>query len=114
MPSKPGRICPKCRVIKYGPGCKCRKANGGWQSDEHRGGRIERGYDKHWMKLRRAKLAANPLCEVCLQKRPEVVTVATQVHHRIPFRSLRDPLRLDWDNVVSICVECHRMETAKR
>ena len=115
MPTKPPSICPRCKTIKQGP---CPKCNNGkshnWTDDKHRGGRIQRGYDQDWIKLRAAKVAADPLCEYCLAKEPEVVTVAAQVHHRIPFRGINDPLRLDWDNLVSTCIPCHAVETGRK
>ena len=115
MPTQPPSICPRCGAVKHGP---CPRCNHGtkhnWQDDRQRGGRIERGYDNDWLKLRAAKLAADPLCEFCLAMRPEVVTVATQVHHVIPFRAQADPMRLDWDNLRSVCVACHAKQTGKR
>jgi len=75
-------------------------------SDAQRGTRQERGYDKTWLRLRAAKLAEDPLCERCLAAGQ--TQEAHEVHHKIPFQGLDDPLRLDWDNLESLCRPCHR------
>ncbi len=100
--------------MKHGPCPKCRPKGTGWKPDRVRGSRIARGYGEDWQKLRRAKLTADPLCEPCLAKTPEEVTAAQEVHHRIPFKGPADPLRLDWDNLVSTCKACHAVETGRR
>jgi len=33
------------------------------------------------------------------------------VDHKIPFRSLDDPRRLDSDNLQSLCAACHKQKT---
>jgi 5-methylcytosine-specific restriction endonuclease McrA len=59
------------------------------------------------------KLRQDPLCELCEEQ--DIVTAATQVHHRKAFHGLQDPLRLDWDNLQSLCEECHRkLERSKQ
>lgn len=73
----------------------------------------ERGYDGTWRKLRRMKLAANPLCEiqtVCKGMFPE--NRAVEVDHRIPIRE-RPDLRLVWSNLQSSCHACHSAKTAR-
>jgi len=65
----------------------------------------QRGYDARWRKLRRMKLAANPLCEECERRR--LVVRATMVHHIMPIKGPDDPGRLDWDNLMSLCEPCH-------
>ena len=64
-----------------------------------------------WRNLREAKLLEQPLCEECLLH--DKITPATAVHHRTPFSLGIDEqqmweLFLDWDNLESICTECHR------
>ena len=66
---------------------------------------------KAWHNLRESKLLEQPLCEECLMQGK--VTPATQVHHRTPFgigidEQMKWDLFLDWDNLESICAECHR------
>lgn len=76
-----------------------------------RGSAHARGYDRNWEKLRRMKLAANPICEIqthCKGMIPE--SAAVEVDHRIPIREQPD-LRLDWDNLQSACKSCHSAKT---
>ena len=58
-----------------------------------------------WRRLRKAKLMAQPLCEIC-------GAVAQHVHHVKSFLSEDDELKqmellLSWDNLMSVCHECH-------
>jgi 5-methylcytosine-specific restriction protein A len=115
MAQKPPSLCLKCKTVKRGPCPKC--TNGkrhNWQSDRERGTRQDRGYDNAWLKLRKAKLLADPLCQYCLKKKPEIVTAAAQVHHIVPFRGLNDSLRLEWSNLASVCLRCHGKLTARK
>lgn len=57
-----------------------------------------------WRAIRERQLAANPLCEWCLQER-EDVTVATEVHHDGPHRG--DITRFFEGPFVSTCKRCH-------
>jgi 5-methylcytosine-specific restriction enzyme A len=57
-----------------------------------------------WIRLRRLKLAENPLCQPC-QSNGQVVA-AEQVHH-ILDRKDRPDLSLDYENLQSVCVPCH-------
>ena len=53
-----------------------------------------------WKKLQRAKINSSPICEVC-NERP-----ALEVHHIVPLS--KDISRAyDWDNIQSICLDCH-------
>lgn len=58
-----------------------------------------------WRKLRKAKLMAQPLCEIC-------GAVAQHVHHIKSFLTEEDELKqmellLNWDNLMSVCHNCH-------
>ncbi|MBQ7854981.1 MAG: HNH endonuclease [Muribaculaceae bacterium] len=58
-----------------------------------------------WQKLRKAKLMAQPLCEMC-------GCPAVHVHHLISFLKGDNQLQqmellLDWDNLMSVCHKCH-------
>ena len=53
---------------------------------------------QHWQKLRKAKLAQNPLCERC-------GVLATLVHHRD-----HNSGNMAWENLESLCADCHRDE----
>jgi 5-methylcytosine-specific restriction protein A len=64
----------------------------------------QRGYDATWRKLRRTQLAQEPLCRYCTQQGYTVT--AEVVDHIAPVRE-RPDLRLDPDNLQSLCKECH-------
>ena len=53
----------------------------------------------NWTRLRRRFIRNNPTCAVC--GRP-----GEEVHHVIP-RSLRPDLCYEWDNLKTLCKECH-------
>lgn len=69
-------------------------------------------YNTHrWVKLRLFKLQNNPLCEICLIVNK--IEPAVQVHHLTPFmqgssiESIKY-LGFDYNNLQSICEECHK------
>jgi 5-methylcytosine-specific restriction enzyme A len=64
-----------------------------------------RGYGGAWRKLRRAKLARDPFCEVC------GAAVATCVDHD---RSLATGGTHDEANLVSMCAPCHNRKGVAR
>lgn len=117
MPTKPLRTCstPGCPNLTNGgrcDECKSKTGNGGWQDDRTRGTRTERGYDNTWLRLRKRKLIASPLCEEC--EKSGRLTAAEEVHHKQPFHGKHDPLRLDWENLESLCRACHGTKTARQ
>ena len=63
---------------------------------------------RSWKWIRQVKLTADPLCEVCkVQGR---LVGATDVDHRVGIHE--DPsLRLDIENLVSMCHRCHSRKT---
>lgn len=67
-------------------------------------------HSTEWLRLRRDKLTAHPLCEVC--EAEGRITTATEVHHREPVEealTTADKRRLMFDpaNLVAVCHECH-------
>ena len=70
----------------------------------------QRGYDRDWARLRRRWFAAHPLCEHCLAQ--GITTAAREGDHVVPFRGRDDPLRLDGNNLQSLCRRCHAIKTA--
>jgi 5-methylcytosine-specific restriction protein A len=66
---------------------------------------------QRWARLRQAKIIASPLCEMCEKEgryRP-----AEDVHHITSFMTTDDPIRrnflaYDYDNLMSLCKECHQ------
>jgi 5-methylcytosine-specific restriction protein A len=116
MPKAPKRVCSRCRRGLFDPATQVCVACGprpkyNWQEDRERGTRQERGYDKHWLKLRQAKLATHPWCEEC--ERSGKKRMAVEVDHIVPFDGIDDAKRLDWDNLQSMCKTCHEQKTAR-
>lgn len=114
MPRRPPRPCqhPGCGVLVHGAaGSRCpaheQQQKPDW--DQRRGSSTARGYGADWRRLRDRKLRADPLCEDC-KERGET-TLATEVHHIIRF-SERPELRLDWNNLRSLCEPCHDAHSA--
>jgi len=70
--------------------------------------------DKRWKRLRKCKFANNPICEECAKKNPMVVRVTKEIHHIIPIEmaskneDMIAKLAFDYDNTISLCVECHK------
>lgn len=64
-----------------------------------------------WLKLRKMKLAANPLCERCL--RAGAFVPASIVHHKIEAKDDISKF-YDFDNLESICQSCHNKEHFSR
>ncbi len=81
----------------------------GWQSDERRGSRHERGYGTAWDRLRLLILRRDDyLCQTCASVGR--VAAATQVDHKIPkARGGSDSP----SNLAAICAPCHRDKTAR-
>lgn len=64
--------------------------------------------DDRWRKERDTFLKEHPLCTDCLAKGK--VTPATSIHHiKSPFKNgeINWTLLYDWDNLISLCHECH-------
>jgi 5-methylcytosine-specific restriction protein A len=66
-----------------------------------------------WKKLRLEYLIAHPLCENCIQN--GIIESAIDVHHKVPISQGVDLLEkrtigLDWNNLKSVCKECHKKE----
>ena len=66
---------------------------------------------RRWKQLRAAKVAENPLCEEC--EKAGRVRVTDEVHHIVPLdfsmnRFQLEVIAYDWDNLMSLCVECHK------
>ena len=70
---------------------------------------------QRWRDLRTWKMTNDPLCEECSKNNK--VTAVEDVHHIISFMSTNDPiersrLAFDYDNLMSICKECHAKKHA--
>ena len=79
--------------------------------EQLRGTRHERGYDHQWDKLRADHLAEHPLCVRC--QAAGRITLGVTVDHRVRFRGLDDPLRLDPANLDTLCAQCEKAKTAE-
>lgn len=67
-------------------------------------------HTQRWLRLRRDKLTAQPLCEEC--RKAGFVTAATEVHHRVPVEYglsywQKERLMFDAGNLVALCHDCH-------
>jgi 5-methylcytosine-specific restriction enzyme A len=71
----------------------------------------QRGYDADWWRVRALKLVRDPLCEDCTAE--GVTCAANEVHH---VRKVADhpELRLDIDNLRSLCTRHHSRRTRRR
>lgn len=63
-----------------------------------------------WRRLSEQKKRENPLCEICSMT--QIIRPATDVHHLQTFTTAvsdeqRDALAYDWDNLISLCDQCH-------
>lgn len=68
-----------------------------------------------WRKMRDTYMHEHPICEECLKKGK--ITPATDIHHiRSPFRNgeVNWTLLLDYNNLMSLCKECHGNIHAKQ
>ncbi len=64
--------------------------------------------------VRKAYFSLHPLCEVCLSK--GIVKAGESVHHKVsPFKgnTVDWVLFLDYNNLQTLCAECHGEEHAK-
>ncbi len=74
---------------------------------EDRGSAYQRGYDRHWRKVRLAYLMAHPMCVA-----PGCGKAATDVDH-LDSRGPRGEKGYDWDNLQPLCSSCHSKKTAR-
>ena len=91
------RLC-RCGDIVEGKCPRCRPG-------EHSKKTADRGYDNQWTELSKRYRANNPLCERCFGMGK--TTAASEVHH-IQKISDAPHLRLDADNLMAVCGECHK------
>jgi 5-methylcytosine-specific restriction endonuclease McrA len=68
----------------------------------------KRGYEKRWSVLRKYQLEREPNCRHCAEH--GIIVEATIVDHIISIAK-RPELRLDLDNLQSLCYLCHRRKT---
>jgi 5-methylcytosine-specific restriction protein A len=61
---------------------------------------------KHWRMVRKAKLFANPLCEL---EHPGCLGIASEVHHRVAMEDGGSEYGME--NLISACKPCHSRVT---
>jgi 5-methylcytosine-specific restriction enzyme A len=102
MPQLPPRMCAE-------PGCVEMATEGGRcgrhrrEMDLRRGKTAARGYDAAHRRLREARLAANPICQIRTHCQG---AVATEMDHIVPIEEAPE-LRLVWENTQSACKACN-------
>jgi len=106
LPKKPLQACKKtgCTNLTSESFCADHAKQEKKRHDATRKNSYQRGYDKQWQKVRKAKTNNDPLCEECL-KHGKIIPVEV-VHHVIPI-SERPDLRLAIWNLMSLCTMHH-------
>jgi 5-methylcytosine-specific restriction protein A len=106
MPSKSLKPCsyPGCPNLTTGGRCPLHR------KPDTRPTATERGYDAEWRRLRARHLRDNPYCVECAKFGK--VEKATEVDHIIPHKG-DDSLRLDPDNLQSLCHYHHSQKTGR-
>ena len=129
MPMKP---CPRCkRMIPYGPSycpaclpiVEAERAEAQERKREYRAKKYNREYNKRrdttgevarfrrskpWKLTSKAKLDA---CKYrCEARLPGCAGLACEVHHIKPLKTPEGwNLRLDWSNLMGVCIQCHNI-----
>lgn len=104
MPTRPPIACstPGCAAIATDGGrCPAHK-RAPWATTKLSA--HKRGYGARWRRIRSAKLARNPVCEICDK------ALATEVDH---VKAKAHGGTDDDANLQSVCTGCHRAKTAK-
>jgi 5-methylcytosine-specific restriction protein A len=115
MPCAPKRPCsqPGCMKLNCVEHAKAKRQAWQKRTDSRRGSAHYRGYDQTWKSLRDWFIRENPLCRDPFKLHVGIVTAGMEVDHITPFKGIDDPLRLDWNNLQSLCSTCHKYKTAK-
>jgi 5-methylcytosine-specific restriction enzyme A len=113
MAQQAKKICcyAGCGTLTYARYCSRHAKPEYTRSPDYRGSAASRGYDAKWNKLRNIYIMHNPLCVHC--EAQGKTKAAQDIDHRLPFQGIDDPLRLDWDNLQSLCRQCHSRKTAR-
>ena len=98
------KLC-RCGGVKQDArGSVCSKCGSG-KKQTKRVGTTKSGYGWDWQQLQARFITHNPLCVECGKN--GIVTAAQEVHHIVPITEA-PWLRLQWDNLMALCVACHR------
>lgn len=116
VPEAITRACPVCRKLTTNKSGYCDEHEKEYlerrdlyraRYDMRRGSPASRGYDRTWATVRKTYLSQHPLCEQC--EKEGRVRPAKEVHH---IKALQDGgERLNPDNFMAVCRECHRKFT---
>ena len=111
MPSRPRHPCgtPGCANLTDRQYCDDHAESARKQFEQFKGSAASRGYDWAWQKLAVTHKRKHPLCVECLMQ--GVNTAAGDVDHITPFQGVNDPLRLDPNNLQSLCRLHHNQKT---
>ena len=111
MPDRAARPCRfgRCPHITTHPSGYCEQHRSLAYQD-NRPTSAQRGYDSAWRKLRALHLAQHPYCVMC--EAMGKVERATEVDHIVPHKG-DDALRLDPENLQSLCAWHHKSKTAR-
>ena len=112
MAQRSKRPCkqPRCPTLVDSGYCEAHKKLETKNDSLWRGTPAERGYDHHWRKVRVEALKRDMyLCVMC--RADERATPAEDVDHIIPI-AIAPALRLDLDNLQSLCRDHHAQKTA--
>lgn len=107
MPNLPLKNCtkPGCSTLTAGGGrCPAHASKARQIYDQQRATPDKRGYDFRWQKVRRLKIAINPLCQMCME---DGRYVKADIVHHIQTIEEHPELRLSMDNLLSVCVQHH-------
>lgn len=103
MPQQPPRFASGGRTREQ------RQAAAKRQVDARRGNTTQRGYGADWQCLRAEQLRREPLCRFCAEAGR--FTCGQVVDHIVPIAEAPH-LRLDPDNLRTLCKRCHDRRTA--
>ena len=78
---------------------------------ENRESSYRRGYDTTWERARKMYLSEHPLCEN--SEAAKKIKIASLVHHIKPVEDYPE-LRLDPENFMSLCRDCHEIEHERK
>jgi len=118
MPETPNRPCLKCKRVltqhTYCPACQSIqdvKKQSYRQDQDKRPNSRARGYDSAWDRLRNWFLKQYPLCVDC--QGYGIIRPAVVVHHIVSVED--DPSkRLDMDNLMPLCRDCHEIRHQRK
>ena len=96
------KLCP-CGAVMDARGKACDKCGRGKQRASV--STTQAGYGWDWQQLRNRFIKEHPLCAECTKQ--NIATAAEEVHHMISIAEA-PWLRLEWNNLMALCVPCHR------